>query len=317
MKVNLKTRHRILVADDDTPFARRLCDYLRDHGFEVRVSARISECKEIVEFWNPDTVFIDLLLPETNALSLFRFIQTRNLRTKPRLVVMSRQSTLEGIEQMRKAGAAHYLVKPFSLEDAFRAVNMGGDEIMPPVSVPPVVALQTPVKSEAMKELHLLNLFLKQAMTPVDGEPNLHNLMRMMNIKVKAIRTSLVQCLNHETGIVLASNDDESVQGLPLNLLQYPEIQEVRRHLRTVIIPNVRTCDIMALVQEHLNLTPYETILLFPVFQFGTFFGVMSVRMEQKDPLELFYAEKFGNVCAQIISLAIATQGQMASQQSA
>jgi DNA-binding response OmpR family regulator len=318
-------RHRVLIADDDTPMARRLCDYLWDHGFEARVTSRISEAKEIVEFWSPDTVFIDLLLPETNALSLFRFIQTRNLKKRPRIVVMSRQSMASGIEQMRKAGAAHYLIKPFSLEDAFRAVLPAetpavaevreaeegeGAKVIPLAprapKAPPAAA-SSPV---TLNELHLLNLFLKQALISEEPGTGLHKLMRMMNLKTGAIRTSLIRCLNAETGIVLASNDDENVKGLPLDLRQYPEIREVRSTLRPVIIPNVRTCDILEPVQTHLRQTPFETIVLFPVFRFGSLYGVMSVRMEQRDPIELFYVERFGSVCAQIISLAIGTPGQ-------
>ena len=159
----VKTRHRVLVADDDTPFARRLSDYLWDHGFECRVTNTISEAKEIVEYWHPDSVFVDLMLPETNALSLCKFIQSKPLKKVPKIIVMSKQTLAQGIETMRRAGAAHYLVKPFSLEDAIRVVHTG--------QVPVVVAEKPIIGGATIKELHLLNLFLKQAMA---GEKDFH-----------------------------------------------------------------------------------------------------------------------------------------------
>lgn len=298
----LKTRHKILIADDDMTFARRLSDYLWDHGFESKVTNLVSEAKDIVEFWAPDTIFVDMMLPETNALALFKFINTRNLKKKPKVIVMSKQALPQGVETMRKAGASHYLVKPFSLEDAFLALGIH--------QPPPQTPAPEPAPHVQIKELHLVNLFLRQAMLGVGEHSGLHNLMCMVNIKVKALRTSFIQCLDHQTAAVLAANDDENIQGRPLQIDKYPELREVRRTQRLVVIPNVRTSDILAPVQKTLSQTPFETILLFPVFRNKAFFGVMSVRMEQKSELEIHYAEKFGQVCSQIISLAIGTPGQ-------
>jgi DNA-binding response OmpR family regulator len=297
------TKHRILIADGDTPFARQLSHYLSTHGFEAKCATSVSQTKELIEFWQPDTVFIDLLLPETNALSVFKFLNSKQLKTVPKVIVMSKQALPQGVEQMRKAGASHYLVKPFSLEEAFRAVAVtnvdeeagsGGLELGP----------------GTIKELHLLNLFLKQATMSTQTDQSLYNLMRMINLKVKAMRCSLIQCMQNDTGRVLASNDDERVQNLALDLKKYPEILELRRTLAPVIIPNVNASELMAKVHSQISRTPFETILLFPVFRCGTFFGALSVRMQQRDPIELFYVEKFGQVCSQIISLAIGTPGQ-------
>ena len=129
----------------------------------------------------------------------------------------------------------------------------------------------------------------------------------MISLKVHAARCSFIQCLNEDTGLVLASNDDENVQGLPIQLAQYPEIREVRRTRLPLIIPNIRTSDILAPVKSQLARTPFETLAVFPVFCRGQFYGVMSLRMDQKDKVEMFYIEKFGQVCSQIISLAIGT----------
>ncbi|NJM09810.1 MAG: response regulator [Bdellovibrionaceae bacterium] len=303
----LKTKHRILIADDDLRFARSLADYLWEHGFDVRVTKTISEAKELVEFWQPDSVFVDLLLPETNALSLFKFIRTHNLKKTPKLIVMSKQAIPQGIEQMRRAGASHYLVKPFAMEEAFRVVQ---PEIQPQERRENLPELKLTQSPSTIKELHLINLFLKQATLGSGDESSLYNLMRMINLKSQAIRTSLVQFVDEHTGAVLASNDDESVQGLALNLEKYPEFREVRRREATVVISNVRTSDILTDVKGRLAKTPFETLVLFPVYQRGRLFGVLSVRLEQKEPLEIFYIEKFGQVCSQIISLAITSPGQ-------
>lgn len=301
-------RHRVLIADDDSPFARKLSEYLREHGFDARISHTITETKELIEFWKPDTVFVDLLLPETNALSLFRFLNTKPLPAIPKIVVMSKQALPQGVEQIRRAGASHYLVKPFPLEEAFHALALISERPIMAAKKTPENVLQ--MGPGTIKELHLLNLFLKQATASGAGETALYNLMRMINLKVKAIRCSLIQVRGSDVGRVLASNDDESVRGLDLDLHKYPELLEVRRTLGPVIIPNARVSDILVKVRTQIGRTPFETIIAFPVLRYGEFFGVLSIRMKQRDPLELFYIEKFGLVCAQILSLAIGVPGQ-------
>lgn len=286
-------RRRILVADDDTPFARRLCQYLIQQGFDCRVTATVSEAMRVVEAWAPDTVFVDLMLPETNALTLCKFLRGPEKRTKPVIIVISRHALPQGIETMRRAGASHFLEKPFALEEALRLIQPEDEPATP--------------RDATLKELHLLNLFLKQALSgEQDVNAILYNLMRMISLKIHALRSSLIQCLNEDTGLVLASNDDEHVRGLPLQLSGYPEVREVRRTLRPLIIRDVATSDILAPVRAKLAARNFETLAVFPVLRRGRFFGVLSLRMEHKEKPEIFYIEQFGGVCSRIISLAIA-----------
>ncbi len=290
-------RRRVLIADSDTQLARRLADYFWGQGIECRLAISISEAKEVIEYWQPDAVFVDLMLPETNALSLCRFVQSKPLKKVPQIIVMSKHTQPQGIETMRRAGASHYLVKPFSLEDAFLMIK-------PKVSGPTEGVPASPADASIM-ELHLLNLFIQQATQGQSEQQRLYNLMRMISLKVHALRCSIIQIQDETTGLVLASNDDEKVQGLPLKLAQYPEVLEVYRTKNPLIIPNIATSDILAPVKPLLQKTPFETIALFPVFRRGQFFAVMSLRMEQKQRGEIYYIDKFGRVVSQILSLAL------------
>lgn len=287
------TRQRILIADDDTTFARRFGEFLWNYGFECKTTATISEAKYIVEFWQPDSVFIDLMLPETNALSLCKFINSKALKKRPKIIVMSKQTLPQGIETMRRAGAAHYLVKPFPFDEALGVVS---DQVAKPSEA---------LSEGAIKELHLLNLFLKQALVEDPSQVCLYNLMRMISLKVHALRCSIIQCLNADTGVVVASNDDENIGGLPIDLAAYPEVREVRQTLRPLMVLNVRNSDLMLPVQGRMAQTGFASLAVFPLFHRGEFYGVLSLRLEQQSKVEMYYVEKFGQVCSQIISLAI------------
>jgi DNA-binding response OmpR family regulator len=295
MQRRLKLKQRVLIADYDSHFARRLSDYLWDHGFEARVVHNVAECRNSVLAWQPHSLFLNLILPEGNAISLIRFINSQSVRVKPQVTVMSKQSMPVELAEVRKAGVKFTLLKPFPAEEALRIAELG---------VQQVNYEKKPLEGGSMRELHLLNLILKQA-TVKGSDGRLFNLLRMINMKAEALRSSLIQWVNHETAIVIASNDDENVRGLKLDLKNYPEILAVKNSGRSLMIPNIRTSDILAPVQEKLQQTPYETIILFPVHKHGRFFGVLTLRMEQKDSLDMNYIEKFGEVCSHILALSL------------
>jgi DNA-binding response OmpR family regulator len=296
MQPRLIMKHKILIADYDTHFARRLSDYFWDHGFEARAVHTVAEARSAITSWQPQTLFLNLMLPESNAISVMRFIKSQQVRVKPIVTVMSKQSMPVSIDEVRQAGVRFTLLKPFPLEEALRIAELNS-------RVEPI-NLKAPPEAASVRELHLLNLILRQA-TGKDSA-RMFNLLRMINLKVDGLRSSVIQWITPSTGIVLASNDDENVRGLRLNLKEYPEIETVRVTGRSLIIPNVRTSDILAPVQGKLKQTPFETMVLFPIYQHGKFFGVLSLRMQQKQASDMNYIEKFGEVCSHIVSLALA-----------
>ncbi len=306
LKTLTSVRPRILIADDDSLFARRLSEDLWDHGYETRVVRTVSAAKEAVRFWHPNTIFVNLLLPETNAISLMRFVQTQPRESRARVVVMSKQALTEAVDQVRRAGADTYLLKPFSLEDALAVVTASEStktaHVRPtPVSMsPPVTTPFSPVK-----ELRLLELFLRQIVSSDHVDQRLYRLMRMINMKVGGVRCSLIRCLNDDTAEVLASDDDENIVGLPLHLAQYPEIRAVREKGEPMIISNVRESAIMNSVQHQMARVRFDTLALYPVFRYGAFFGVLRLHLRQKDPVELSYIDKFSMVCSHILTLSI------------
>lgn len=312
-----ESRRRMLIADDDTALSRAIADYFTGRGWECRITYTVTTAKDVIDYWHPDAVMVDLLLPHTNALTLMKHLNAKPMLHRPRVIVMSKQALPKAISAVKKAGADAYLIKPFTFDDALRLVDPAAALPKPePVAVPPFVPKEEglpwdmsekldPTTKVMLKELHLVNLFLKQALDHRKPSENLFNLMRMVSLKVKAVRCSFIRIVNEETGVVMASNDDRSVAGLPIQLRKYPEIREVMRTLQVLLIPHVKSSELMAPVRELMAHTKFETIAIFPIFIRGRFFGVTSLRMEQRDPIDMFYVDSFGQVTAQILSLTL------------
>lgn len=307
-------RRRILIADDDTTLARAMSDFFSSRGFDCRITYTVGTARDVIEFWHPEVILVDFMLPHTNALALLKFVSSKPLLVKPRVIVMAKQALTAGIEAMKKAGATGYLVKPFSFEDALRIV----DPALVPKAVPvkPAQAADPRDKLDMttkvlLKELHLVNLFLRQALDVRKPSENLFNMMKMVSLKVKAVRCSFIRVLNEETGVVMASNDDPTVSGLPIQLDKYPEIREVMKTMKVLLIPNVHSSELMKPIRDVTMKKRFDTLAVFPIFIKGRFFGVTSLRMEQRDAIEMYYIDHFGQLAAQVLSLSLANEDEL------
>ena len=101
----------ILIVDDDPEIRRLLVDYLARNGFEAFAARDGREMWQALERHAIDLVVLDLMLPDTDGLTL-----CRDLRAKSSLPVL--MLTARGEETDRiigiEMGADDYLVKPFN-----------------------------------------------------------------------------------------------------------------------------------------------------------------------------------------------------------
>lgn len=286
---------RVLIADTDPFMARAFAQDLIRHGFDCRVSNDSSQVKEIIEFWRPHYVFIDLLLPPTYALSVLRFVNNKVVYLRPKVFVMSKQSLPKEIAAMKRAGADHYIIKPLKLRQVLPLLDGAAPRELKPSSV----------SKKQMRELQLLQLFLKQATVKKSLRENLFNLMRMIGLRVGALRCSLTRFESGTLGTVMASNDDEAISGHKIDLANYPELLLVARTEQPLVVGNIRDADFLKSARPHLEKAKFETLAVFPVFVRGKLFGSLSLRLSQQSREEILYISQFGDVCAQIISLSL------------
>jgi two-component system OmpR family response regulator len=104
----------ILIVDDDPEIRRLLVDYLARNGFEAIAARDGREMWQAIERHVIDLVVLDLMLPDTDGLTL-----CRDLRAKPGVAdIPVLMLTARGEEADRivgiEMGADDYLVKPFN-----------------------------------------------------------------------------------------------------------------------------------------------------------------------------------------------------------
>jgi len=102
---------RILIVDDDPEIRRLLVDYLTRNGFEPYAARDGREMAQILDKHAIDLVVLDLMLPDSDGLTLCRDLRVRS--SLPVLMLTARGEEADRIVGI-EMGADDYLVKPFS-----------------------------------------------------------------------------------------------------------------------------------------------------------------------------------------------------------
>ena len=104
-------RQRILVLDDDPQTLRYARDTLLEAGYAAVVTGEPGELARILQAEKPALVLLDLMLPGTSGIELMQTVP--ELAALP-VIFISAYGRDETVAQALEAGAADYIVKPFS-----------------------------------------------------------------------------------------------------------------------------------------------------------------------------------------------------------
>ena len=106
---------RVLIVDDDPDLAETLADGLRDRGFDAVGCASSAEAARQLEAEAIDALVTDLRMPGVDGMELLAL--SRKLAPERPVMVMTAYGAVETAVDAIRQGAAHYLTKPFGLDE--------------------------------------------------------------------------------------------------------------------------------------------------------------------------------------------------------
>src|SRR5574337_343497 len=106
---------RILVVDDEPKLGALVAEMLQADGHAVVRAAGGREALQRLAAEPFQVVLTDLRMPEVDGLEVLRGARARS--PAPEVVLMTAYGTAQSAVEAMKAGAADYLVKPFSMDE--------------------------------------------------------------------------------------------------------------------------------------------------------------------------------------------------------
>jgi len=107
---------KILVVEDEKNIVLSLKMMLKKLDHDVVVAKNGVESLEISRVFRPDLVLLDIVLPGMDGYLVCQAMKKEHETARTPIVFMSAMSREEDIKKAYQAGAADYIVKPFTPE---------------------------------------------------------------------------------------------------------------------------------------------------------------------------------------------------------
>jgi two-component system, OmpR family, alkaline phosphatase synthesis response regulator PhoP len=105
---------KILAADDEPDITRLIQVVLQKHGHEVIVAVDGKEALEKVASEKPDLVLLDVMMPHLDGFEVLAQLQQAGLTETMPVIMLTAKRHDADIFAGWRAGAEHYLTKPFN-----------------------------------------------------------------------------------------------------------------------------------------------------------------------------------------------------------
>ena len=106
---------RVLVVDDEPVVVDVLRELLQKQGYEVEIAGDAAGARRLLKEQSWDAVLLDVMLPDADGMQLLRW--TRERDPDLAVVMITAFGTVESAVHAMKAGAFHYVTKPFKNDE--------------------------------------------------------------------------------------------------------------------------------------------------------------------------------------------------------
>lgn len=171
---------QILVIDDDKAMLDACCQILSRQGYQVEMAAGARQGLTLLERSSFDAILLDLVMPDLNGLETLKKIKA--LDPDVEVIIITGYGTIQSAVETIKAGAFHFLSKPFVPDDLRNLVNRALEK----------------------RRLDLENLYLRQELKSKDEKSVLvyesDSMVRVMDMITRVAPTGSTVLITGESG---------------------------------------------------------------------------------------------------------------------
>ena len=111
----------ILIIDDELSLLESLYMFLSEKGYDVKTAVSASEGMEKAERLRPDTIILDIRLPDGDGLDVLAELKKRTAETG--VIVITAFHDMDTTVTAIKRGATEYITKPIDVDELEKAVS--------------------------------------------------------------------------------------------------------------------------------------------------------------------------------------------------
>ncbi|MBI1810688.1 MAG: response regulator [Nitrospirae bacterium] len=103
---------KILIADDSPQVRKSLMEILEKNSYTVVGEASSgTEAIKLCSSLSPDILMLDIIMPQLGGIEALRMLRSMNKELK--IIMVSALDSMDRVKECLKAGASHYILKPF------------------------------------------------------------------------------------------------------------------------------------------------------------------------------------------------------------
>ena len=112
---------KVLICDDSMLIRKKLRATLEEMHCQVYEAKNGLECVELFKLHTPNTIFLDIVMPELNGLETLK--QIKQYDKNARVIMLSSAGTSPRLLEALKHGATDFIQKPYTNEQIAKAIG--------------------------------------------------------------------------------------------------------------------------------------------------------------------------------------------------
>lgn len=286
----------VLVVDDDRFFRQMVGEMLTEHGMTVLHAKDGAEGLTMAAAHRPDLMLLDVVMPGIDGLEACRRLRNDPLLAALPVILMTSRVELDHLLNPFQIGADDYVAKPFQPHELVGRI------------------CGTLAKKQAIASLEKKARTSQALLEITESVSSSESTVEILRCIVNRIATEIddvYRCSialiqeDEEVGYVLASSDDPSLSGLRIELERYPEIRQVVRTGKPILIEDVGRDPLLDEVRQHLDTDKFNAIMVLPVTAEGRVIGAMVVRLARSRPQLCPNEVEFCQLVANVVAPAL------------
>jgi PAS domain S-box-containing protein len=258
----------VLVVDDDTVSRHVLVQALASADLPYVAVGSGSDALAQIERARPSLVLLDLVMPPPDGYQVLRILRARADTKDVPVVVLTGLDGEDEIAKAFEAGADDFVKKPFKPVELVARIR--GQ-----------LRLRGARDELARKEKDAnVVLELTQALASnLDFRGILFTVVQRIAEVANVDRVSIVLVREEgKVGYVVAASDDEQLRDLPIELSDYPEIQQVLSSGESLVITDAAASPLLELVRLDAQARAFSSLAIVPILYEGRPMGVLFLR---------------------------------------